>query len=108
MEIDFIELGPTPVMENCAQVGDENYQQKSAKEMTAYVNQLYRHFPDIKKQDRIYFMYKYNWHEFGYYGEVRVFFPMHDKIAEKTAYEIERNIPEYWDEEAKVELGLNG
>lgn len=107
MEIDFIEIGPTPAMEDCAQVGEHGYATKSRNEMIAYINQLYRHFPDIKNQDDIYFMHKYNRHDFGYYGEVRVYYPMHNKAALDMALEIERNLPEYWDDEARKELGLD-
>ena len=95
---EYIELGPVPSEEKCAQVGDSNYSEQSIKECRAYKNQLKRRFPLADFQIKLFE------HDFGYYREVVVYYNDTDYDQEMRAIEIEDNIPEYWDEEAKKEL----
>lgn len=92
--MDYIELGPTPAGENCAQLGTDDYQRRARLETSVYKRQLQRMFPDVKG----YFKTKAFQHDFGTYYEVC--FVGDD--AEMTY--VECNTPEFWDEAAKKEL----
>lgn len=41
---DSLNLAPTPLGEECAQLGDMDYSSRSRKECTAFINQLKREF----------------------------------------------------------------
>ena len=102
---DHLEIGPSPYGENCAQVGDENFRLRASDEMNVYINQLNRMFGNLIKDNRsIYFSKKWFPHDFGTYGEVVINFD--DEKDYDVIYEIERNLPEYWDDEAKKQLDL--
>ena len=103
MVMEYIEIGPTPYDENCAQVGDDDYRKDAKKEMDVYINQLNRTFIDAKSKG---IAFKQRWfdHDFGAYGEVCIYWNTENEIADEYAYVIERNLPSDWDEEAKKEL----
>ena len=46
--MEYLNLGAVPYDESCAQVGMEGYRDKAIMECRAYVNQLYRQFPDAE------------------------------------------------------------
>lgn len=101
---DWIELGPTPAGESCAQVGQNSYAEQARKEGRAYINQLERMFPNPPGSAR--FALKSFPHDFGTYFEVCVVYNDDSEAEWDFAFEVERNLPEFWDDEAKVELGL--
>ena len=43
--IEYLEIGPVPAGEDCAQVGSIDFRNQSKREMRAYINQLKREFP---------------------------------------------------------------
>jgi hypothetical protein len=95
---DYIEIGPVPFGEDCAQMGEENFERLSAIECRAYMNQLLRIWPDGD------FAVKRFNHDFGTYSEVVAWMHGADDIQTNIAYEAEASGPEFWDEEAKLEL----
>jgi hypothetical protein len=103
MVMEYIQIGPTPYDENCAQVGDDDYRKDAKKEMDVYINQLNRTFIDAKSKG---IAFKQRWfdHDFGAYGEVCIYWNTENPVADEYAYVIERNLPSDWDEEAKKEL----
>lgn len=103
MATDYIYLSPTPVEEDCAQVGEPDFRKKATKEMTAFCNQLYREFPEAREKG-VYFRIKWQNHDFGEYGEVVATYEMDDSDAMEFALHVERNIPERWDEKAISDL----
>lgn len=106
MVMEYIEIGATPYDEDCAQVGSENYRKDAMKEMDAYINQLNRAFTEAESWG-IRFKQKWFNHDFGSYGEVCIYWNNENEDADIHAYEIERNLPSNWDEEAKKELTEN-
>ena len=48
--MDYINIGPTPYDENCAQVGQEGYYIRARKECAAYCRQLRRMYPEKRVQ----------------------------------------------------------
>ena len=97
---DYIELGPTPSGEDCAQVGTQDYHIKSRKELRAYKNQLERMCPGST------FTIKAFPHDFGTYHEVCVVFDDENEEQVEKAYKANMDMPEFWDKEARIELGL--
>lgn len=107
----YIDLGSTPTGENCAQVGQDDYREQTRIEIKAYINQLSRLFtlPEGAK-----FVSKSNPHDFGTYHEVNIEYPSdwddEEELDERIQklYDIENDIPEFWDDEAKKSLKENG
>lgn len=100
--IDYLEIGPTPYEESCAQVGEANYRTNAIRECKAFINQLRRqHGPE---PDRAYFKVRANPHDSGTYHEVAIYFDADDPDAVKYAYQVEANCPARWDAEAVAEL----
>jgi hypothetical protein len=111
----YLELSSSPYGENCAQVGSDDYNDKSRIECKAYIQQLNRLFPSL--QEGCNFGVKSFPHDFGSYREVCIIYPEklenclnddncdEDSTCEnckamKLIYDIENNLPENWDSEA--------
>lgn len=108
----YYEIGPTPVNEDCAQVGQENYLAQAISECRAFCNQILRHYPAPNEFCRI--SIKGNRHDFGSYYEVVA--SIHGtgsacqaRDSQKWATQVEsdpKGALVNWDEEAMEELGL--
>lgn len=97
-------LGPTPPGEKCAQVGADDYPEKSRIETRAFLNQLIRQFGEPPPGAR--FTVKSFSHDFGSYREVCVAYDENSETAGDFAFNVENNLPESWDDAARKELGL--
>ena len=103
---DFIEISPTPVGEECVQVGQDNYNALNRIETRAFVRQLERMFPN--RPEGVVFKTKGYPHDFGTYHEVVAQYPVDDEAAESFAMEVQNQAPKKWDEEARAELEKQG
>ena len=103
---DRLEIGCTPSAEDCEQLGEGYSSHKAALECNAFKRQLYRQFPELVDHPTVRLVIRNNYHDFGTYPEVAVSFDDNDESGIDLAYRIESNMPEYWDDEAKAELGL--
>lgn len=101
--IDYMEIGPVPFSESCAQLGDIDFVRQAKREMKAFINQLKREFSDWEEKN-VEFVIRWFNHDFGRYGEVCVFYDTNDENATDFAFHVEANIPEYWDNDASIEL----
>lgn len=101
---DYMTLGPVPVDESCAQVGKDDFVEKERKELRAYRHQLERQFPD--PPEGVTFGVKHFAHDFGSYGEVVAKYDDDDEKQLEFVYQIEANLPDKWDDEARKELDL--
>lgn len=99
MARDYLTLGPTPCGEDCQQLGPNYDEREATREMQIYIAQLRRQFPTWE-QDGIYFRTKGFQHDAGTYHEVVVWFDANDDKACHAAYNVENNLPEYWDDQA--------
>jgi hypothetical protein len=99
---DTMEIGSSPVSEDCAQVGASDYYERAQKECRAFVNQLKRAFGNPPEGARL--TVKSFPHDFGTYYEVVVAYDDSNEKAVDYAFNLEGNTPEYWDDEAKEEL----
>lgn len=102
--VDKIEIGSSPYGEDCAQVGTPDYQEKAKKELVAYRNQLIRQFG--QPPEGVVIKIKGNPHDFGTYYELVAVYNEDDEQAAHYAYQLEGEGPEFWDAEAKKELGI--
>ena len=109
IEWDYIELETTPYSEDCAKVGQDDYTERSKLESRVFIKQLLRQFPIPEILEReIKYKVKLNFHDFGDYREVRVYYNSNNGEAWDYASYVEDNIPENWDEEALAELKEKG
>jgi hypothetical protein len=100
--IDNFYLGPVPAEEDCAQVGDPDYNMKATREMNAYIGQLQREFSDYA--DYGLFRIKWQNHDFGRYGDVVFVFDDETEGALDYAIKVENNTPMNWDDMALLYL----
>ena len=110
MEYDYVYLGCAPTEEDCAQVGSEDYEERSKRETTAFIMQLSEVLLDmgycpetLPKGFRI--MAKTEQHDFGQYEEVVARVDAGDEQAYELAVLLERNLPATWSNLAKKLLG---
>lgn len=100
--MEYMEIGPVPCEEDCAQVGQPDFRKISSIEMNAYIHQLEREFQT--RLDVIRFEKKWFNHDFGSYGEVVVYYDPEDEYSTQSAYFVESHLPMRWDDEALEEL----
>lgn len=111
MKLTSIELGPTPAEEECAQVGDHNYADRSRTECEAFRAQILRHYPvpeGLGQQAGLRIVS--NPHEFGSYREVEVAYDPFSVRATTWAHQVEADRIgrlNKWDHEARAILGIS-
>jgi hypothetical protein len=92
---EYITLDSAPVCESCVQVNSEmNYIADMVKECYRYKKLLEKKFPCIGKT---YFDVKQFEHDFGPYFEVVLHYDDEIEIEENFAFNVEANLPEYWE-----------
>ena len=101
--MEYIELGPVPAGESCAQVGTDNYLANSMLECGVYRRMLARVFP-IPEGLPVKYVGRSHPHDFGPYREVSIGFAGGNQAAVDFAYQIESALPESWDVVAFSEL----
>ena len=92
---DYIEIGPTPPEEDCAQVGTENYHKDSRKECERYIEAIRKKLGNEPALARL--AIKVFPHDFGSYREVVCYYDDMDETAMKYAFDCESNGPMTWD-----------
>jgi hypothetical protein len=102
---DCMDLGSAPSMEDCAQVGRDDYYIRAHKECRAYIGLLRRTFGD--EPDGASLSVKSNPHDFGAYLSVVCYFDPAIVAAIDYALRCESAGPHEWDDVARAELSLN-
>lgn len=103
---DRYDFEATPTKEDCQQLG-ENYDQVLAKlEAKTLIQQLKRQFPE--QPDGAYYRIHSNPHYFGNYYSVQLVYDDEDENHYSFINKLEENFPEFWDEQAKIDLNLQG
>ena len=93
---DFINIGPVPYEEPCAQVGSPDYQRQARQECTRFINLLRRTLGE--EPENAHLEIKSNPHDFGTYYEVVCQFDDDDEEAAKYAYRCESEAHSQWDD----------
>jgi hypothetical protein len=91
---DFITLGSTPVSEDCAQVGAEDYPVRSLKECRLYRSGLRKKFG--AEPDGCRLRIKEFPHDFGTYREVVCEYDTDNEEAAAYALRCENEAPQTW------------
>lgn len=100
--MDYVSVGPAPYEENCAQVGQPDYPERSRIECRVFANQLRRVLGEPPAGARI--GVKTFEHDFGTYREVVVYYDEDDDEAASYAFRAENEYPARWDKQAIKEL----
>ena len=74
---DYIEIGPNPAEEECAQVGQDDYYEKAREEGKRYIRALIHYFGEPPALSGL--RLKEFPHDFGSYFEVCVYFDDNDE-----------------------------
>lgn len=108
IEWDEVDLGSGPAAEEVAQVGSDDYREKTRVEIAQYIAQLTRMFPIPAHLQNagVRFKMKANDHEFGTYHTAIVRYPAENEEAIAFAYFIENSTPEKWDASAASQVLL--
>lgn len=104
--MQYIDLGPVPAGESCAQVGSEGYEARAQRECAVYKRMLQRLFP-VPEGLGVRYAVRRHPHDFGAYYEVSVGYDAAGAAAEAAcefAFTVERCIPDLWDPIARYEL----
>jgi hypothetical protein len=109
--VETIEIGSTPCDEQCAQVGDSDYPERSRAECRAFINLISRTMGEPPEGVGLFI--KSNAHDFGTYREVAVkvggmLTPQAREKALEYAYRCESESPTMWDEQARADLAVAG
>lgn len=96
MNRDFIELGPAPCDEDCAQVGDPDYPERSRAECRRYIALLTAVMGE--PPEGAWFSIKSSSHDFGTYREVVCYFDSDNEAAADYAWRCEADGPTTWDD----------
>ena len=101
--MQYIEIGPVPGEENCAQVGSPDYTEASLRECKVLRRMLDRLFP-VPEGLPVAYVSRTHPHDFGSYREVCIRFDEANRQAVAFAYAVERAVPAAWDATARFEL----
>jgi hypothetical protein len=99
--MDFIQIGAAPACEDCAQVGQPDYPERSRLECAVYKRMLERLNPVPAGIAARFTVRVFN-HDFGPYREVVVEYQ--GQQGQEFALRVERESPEAWDDLARWEL----
>ncbi len=101
--MQYIEIGPVPGEESCAQVGNPDYTEASLRECEVFQRMLYRLFP-IPEGIPVAYVGRTHPHDFGSYREVSIRYDETNGAAVDFAYQVELSVPSNWDAIAQYEL----
>ena len=101
--MEYIELGPVPAGEPCAQVGTDNCLARAMRECEVFRHMLERVFP-IPEGLPVKYVVRSHPHDFGTYREVSVRYSGDDAAACNFAFQVESSVPDVWDPVAQQEL----
>lgn len=91
---DYLEIGPGPAEEACAQVGTDDYATRARAECTRFIALIRATCGDEPDGARL--DIKRSEHDFGSYVEVAVYFDSDDEAAVIYAYRVEKDAPTEW------------
>lgn len=92
---DWIEIGPAPADEECAQVGDPDYHIRAYEECIRFIELIRKSIglePAAAKLD-----IKVRPHDFGTYYEVIVRYDRYLELAVDYAFRVESEAPTRWE-----------
>jgi hypothetical protein len=100
----WIDIGSAPPIEDCAQLGMDDYYRRARQECRAYIALLRRSLCNEPPGASL--AVKSNIHDFGNYLSVVCYFDPANDAARDYAFKCEAQGPLQWDEQARKELNL--
>ena len=95
MSRDYIDIGPTPAEEDCAQVGSPDYESRARPECIRFIDLIRRTLG--AEPARAALRVKSNPHDFGAYLSVVCYYDDDDQESSEYAYRCEEAAPSRWD-----------
>ena len=95
MARDYIDIGPTPAEEDCAQVGSPDYERRARPECIRFIDQIRRTLGEEPAKAAL--RVKSNPHDFGAYLSVVCYYDDDDEASTEYAYRCEEQAPSRWD-----------
>ena len=92
---DYVNIGPVPCNEDCAQVGREGYREQAVKECMRFIKLLRKMLGD--EPAGAWLAIKWFDHDFGSYCEVVCWYHTEDKEAREYAFRCENECPLTWE-----------
>jgi hypothetical protein len=92
----YLSLAPSPIEEDCAQVGTPSYRQQALAECARFIRLLRQKFGPEPEGARL--SVKWFDHDFGPYCEVVCYYNTDIPPSVEYAYACEANLPATWDE----------
>lgn len=92
---DYIDIGPSPAAEDCAQLGTDDYSELAREECKRFIAFIRKHKGEEPAGARL--AIKSNAHDFGTYYEVVCYFDDECEEATNYAFACESDLPEHWD-----------
>lgn len=93
--MDYLTLGSTPPEEDCAQVGQPDYNERSQRECKRFIALLRRTFGPEPEGARL--AIKLFPHDFGSYREVVCYYENNNPKAIEYAFRCESETPATWE-----------
>ena len=109
MNVESLDLGPTPCAESCEQLGPNYDPMRARAECKAFIAQIVRAYGEPPAGGRLHI--SSNAHDFGTYHEVEVRYDGDDAAAVDWAFMLEadpKGLLQEWDAEARAALGIAG
>ena len=94
---DYVDIGPSPAEEPCAQLGVPGYEKKAREECTRFIDLIRRTLGE--EPGSAHLAIKGSSHDFGYYYSVVCYFDDRDEAAAGYAYRCEDEAPTEWGED---------
>lgn len=91
---DYIFIGPTPSNEECAQLGEENYETRARAECQRFIELIREKLG--KEPDGARLIVKGEYHDMGVYYEVAVKFDDSKPEAIEYAFKVDSESPQEW------------
>jgi len=96
---DYIDIGPVPCNEDCAQLGQPGFYDQNIKECRRFIELIRATLGPEPAGARL--GIKANEHEFGTYREVVCYYDDKNEQAIDYAFRCEREAPENWDQKGR-------
>ena len=93
---EYIAIGSSPAAEDCVQISDPNYNQKSRIELKAFIEAIRKKLG--QEPIGAHLAIKANPHDFGTYHEIVCYYDNTNELATEYAFKCESESPEIWDE----------
>lgn len=94
--MEYLNIGPAPCDEDCAQVGEADYHRRSRDECIRFIELIRKSLGS--EPDGAILMSKSFPHDFGSYREVVCMYDPNNEAAVEYAFRVEGNAPTKWEE----------